>query len=71
MRQKLADQKIASSVCYPQPLHLQEVYKSLGYKPGSLPVAEQAANEVLSLPVYPGMPIEHIERVCQALAEAL
>ena len=71
VRQKLTDQKIASSVCYPQPLHLQEVYKSLGYRPGSLPVAEQAATEALSLPVYPGMPLEHVERVCEALVEAV
>jgi dTDP-4-amino-4,6-dideoxygalactose transaminase len=63
LRQALTDNQIGSSQCYPQGLHLQEVYKHLGYKPGSLPVCENACTETLSLPVYPGMPVEHIERV--------
>jgi dTDP-4-amino-4,6-dideoxygalactose transaminase len=71
VRQHLTDNKVASSVCYPKPLHLQDVYQPLGYRPGSLPVAEQAAGETLSLPIYPGMPIEHIQRVVDVLAMAL
>jgi dTDP-4-amino-4,6-dideoxygalactose transaminase len=71
IRQTLTDNKIGSSIAYPMPLHLQDVYHSLGYKPGSLPVSEQAANETLSLPIYPGMPIEHIQRVADVLADAL
>ncbi|MEK7758664.1 MAG: DegT/DnrJ/EryC1/StrS family aminotransferase, partial [Pseudomonadota bacterium] len=46
-------------------------YKHLGYKPGSLPVCEQASGEVLSLPVYPGMPLAHVERVCTVMRDAL
>ena len=64
VREALVAAQIGHSLCYPQGLHLQDVYKHLGYQPGSLPVTEQASTEVLSLPVYPGMPIEHIERVC-------
>ncbi len=67
VRQALTDAQIGTSQCYPQGLHLQEVYKRLGYKPGSLPVCEHACTETLSLPVYPGMPLDHIERVCEAL----
>lgn len=47
-----------SGVHYPIPLHRQPVYHRLGYAAGSLPVAERAAEEVLSLPIYPEMPGE-------------
>ena len=71
VRQVLTDAQIGSSQCYPQGLHLQEVYKRLGYQPGSLPVCEHATAETLSLPIYPGMPLDHIERVCEVLLEAV
>ncbi len=67
VRQVLTEAQIGTSQCYPQGLHRQEVYKHLGYKPGSLPVCEQACTETLSLPIYPGMPPAHIERVCEVL----
>jgi dTDP-4-amino-4,6-dideoxygalactose transaminase len=71
VRQVLTDAQIGTSQCYPQGLHLQEVYKHLNYHPGSLPVCEQACTETLSLPVYPGMPAEHVERVCEVLLAAI
>jgi dTDP-4-amino-4,6-dideoxygalactose transaminase len=71
VRQMLTDAQIGTSQCYPQGLHLQDVYKKLGYKFGSLPVCEHATTETLSLPIYPGMPIEHIERVCDVVAASL
>ena len=46
---------IEAGIHYPLPLHLQRAYAYLGTKPGSLPVTEQAAGEVLSLPLYPEM----------------
>jgi len=69
VRQALTDAQIGTSQCYPQGLHLQEVYKHLGYQPGSLPVCEHATTETLSLPIYPGMPLDHIERVCEVVLE--
>jgi dTDP-4-amino-4,6-dideoxygalactose transaminase len=71
VRQALTDNQIGTSLCYPQGLHLQEVYRHLGYKPGSLPVCETATSETLSLPIYPAMPHDHIERVCKVLLQAV
>lgn len=53
LRQALAAQKIGSEVYYPLPLHQQPCFADLGWETGSLPVTEQAAREVLSLPVFP------------------
>lgn len=71
VRQTLSDSQIGSSQCYPLGLHLQDVYRQLGYRQGSLPICEQATAETLSLPIYPGMPIEHVERVCTVLLSAV
>ena len=67
----LLAQGIDTSVFYPLPLHLQPAYASLGGKPSRLPVAERAAHEVLSLPLYPEMTNEQIDRVADAVREAL
>jgi len=67
VRASLTEQQIGTALCYPQGLHLQEVYKGLNYKPGSLPVTEKACTEALSLPIYPGMPESDIDRVCSSL----
>ena len=52
---------------YSPPIHLQPAYADLGYRKGDLPEAERASQEVLSLPMYPGMPEEMVERVSAAL----
>lgn len=69
LRQRLNDNKIGNSVCYPRPLHLQEVYTGLGYVPGDLPVSEQLANEVISLPIFPSMKSSQVERVCEIVLD--
>ena len=69
LRRSLAGQGVGTAVYYPVPLHLQPLYSALGYKPGDLPESERAAREVLSLPVYPELTAEQIERVAAALAE--
>ena len=60
---------IGNAVHYPMPLHLQKAYASLGYKPGDFPVAEQAAREVLSLPMYPELTDAQIQRVVAVVRE--
>lgn len=69
LKAQLQAQGIASMIYYPVPLHRQTVYESLGYEPGSLPVAELAAQEVLSLPMYPELPEADQERVIFAIKD--
>jgi len=59
----LADRAIESRVFYPQPLHVQPALADLGMREGSLPVAEQAAREVLALPVHAHLTAADRERV--------
>ena len=68
---ELARAGIESAVHYPIPLHLQPMYSNLGYSPGQLPVAEQAAREVLSLPMYPELTDAQIEHVGTSLRHAV
>jgi dTDP-4-amino-4,6-dideoxygalactose transaminase len=69
LRQFLADRKIGSEIYYPLPLHLQPVFSYLGLKAGDLPVAEQAAREVLALPMFPELTAAEIKLVVESIAE--
>jgi dTDP-4-amino-4,6-dideoxygalactose transaminase len=69
LQQHLADRKIGSAVYYPIPLHLQKCFAPLGYQRGSLPASEQAADEVLSLPIFPEMTRGEQDAVIAALAQ--
>jgi dTDP-4-amino-4,6-dideoxygalactose transaminase len=72
VKQKLDAGGITSSmIYYPVPLHVQTAYRDLGVKPGSLSTAEQAALEVLSLPMYPELKEEQIKNVAEAVKQAL
>jgi len=52
------------------PVHLQPAYADLGYLRGQFPESERAADEVLSLPMYPEMTRTQIDEVCGVLQEA-
>ena len=65
----LKEQAIGHKVYYPVPLHLQECYQPLGYKKGDLPVSEQMASEVLSLPIYPELSHFQMEMVVGTIKE--
>lgn len=70
VRQRLQAARIGFNLCYPQPLHLQAVYRDLGYAPGDLPRAEQASRESISLPIHPYMSEQQVERVVEVVRGA-
>lgn len=68
LRAHLAAEHIQTGVYYPVPLHLQPCFSDLGYHEGDLPVAEEAARNVLALPLYPEITEDQQERVVDAVA---
>jgi len=68
LRKHLEAKSIQTAVYYPLSLHLQEVYKSLGYKPGDFPQSELAQEQVLSLPMYPELSQRQLEEVVTAIS---
>jgi dTDP-4-amino-4,6-dideoxygalactose transaminase len=67
----LAEKGVGCGVHYPVPVHLQEAYRDLGYRPGAFPRAEQSSNEFLSLPMFPELTSVQLEVVVQAVKEAV
>ena len=64
---KLKEQGVATGVYYPVPLHLQKVYKNLGYKEGDMPVAEYLSHRTFAIPVYPELNEEQVEYIISKL----
>jgi dTDP-4-amino-4,6-dideoxygalactose transaminase len=65
----LREQGVETTIHYPLPIHLQPAFRDLGYNIGDLPATERASAEVLSLPLYPGMPEEHINRITDIISK--
>jgi dTDP-4-amino-4,6-dideoxygalactose transaminase len=63
----LRDRGIHTGLHYPLPVHLQNCYRSWGYQKDSLPVSEQVATEILSLPMFPGLTAEQQSAVTAAI----
>jgi dTDP-4-amino-4,6-dideoxygalactose transaminase len=67
LRERLKEAGVSSMVYYPVPLHLQPALGFLGHKEGDFPVAENISREVLSLPIYPELPLSDVERVSEII----
>ena len=63
LQERLSAVGIGTGVHYPIPLHLSVPHRNFGYQRGDLPIAERAADEVLSLPLFPGLAIEDQRRI--------
>jgi dTDP-4-amino-4,6-dideoxygalactose transaminase len=70
LRQSLEQRGVQTGIHYPIPVHLQPGYAELGYGPGDFPAAEQAAAQVLSLPIYPELTRDQQSHVIGAVREA-
>jgi len=71
VRQQLSDSNVGTEIYYPIPLHLQKSFEFLCYEHGSLPETEQAAGEVLSLPIFPELEEQEIRFVVDSLVAAM
>ncbi len=69
LQKYLHSKGISTAIYYPLSLHLQEVYKSLGYKIGDFPQSEKAQEEVLSLPIYPELNEKQIREIAEVIKE--
>ena len=67
----LIEKKVPYGVYYPIPLHLQEAYSAAGKPKGAFPVAERAADEVLSLPMHTELDDEQQKYIVQSIVEAM
>jgi len=67
LRDWLRQNGVAADIHYPTPIHLQPAYADLEMPEGSLPLTEQYASEILSLPMFPGLTDEEIERCCEVI----
>jgi dTDP-4-amino-4,6-dideoxygalactose transaminase len=72
-RDKLQDalnaRGIQTGIHYPIPVHMQKAYGNYGFVAGDLPITEQAAEELLSLPMFPELRKEQVEAVARAVRE--
>jgi dTDP-4-amino-4,6-dideoxygalactose transaminase len=71
LQKRLAKSGIGTGIHYPVPLHLQEAYRDLQYPTGSFPICERVASEILSLPMYPQIRTDQIQRVVGEVAAFL
>lgn len=71
LAEKLNAQSIQTGIHYPIPCHLQPAYKYLGYRAGDFPQAEILCQQILSLPMYPGLTGDRIGRIVATIKSAI
>jgi dTDP-4-amino-4,6-dideoxygalactose transaminase len=69
LQRTLQSNGIGTGIHYPVPVHLQPAYEDAAYGPGDFPHSERAANEVLSLPMYPELSFTNVEMIVAAVKE--
>lgn len=68
LKNYLSEKEIGALIHYPIPPHLQKAYSNLGYKKNDFPIAENLANTMLSLPIWPGMTNDEVSYVCENIS---
>ena len=68
LRKHLEAEQIGTGLHYPLPLHFQNAYRFLGFKQGDFANVERVASQILSLPMYPQLPFNQLEAVCQKIS---
>jgi dTDP-4-amino-4,6-dideoxygalactose transaminase len=71
VKRRMAEREVQTAVYYPLPLHLQPMYRDVGYREGDFPEAERAAREVLCLPMYPELTDAQVDEVIDAVKRSL
>jgi len=71
LKDQLSEQGIQVGIHYPIPCHLQPAYQNLGYKEGDFPQAEKLSQQILSLPMYPGLTTHQINQVVSAIQSTI
>ena len=69
IRSALQAQGIPTAVYYPIPIHLSSAYSGHGHQKGDLPVSEDIANKIFSLPMHPYLEDDQIDRIVQIIEE--
>lgn len=71
LKEALAEKGISTGIHFPIPLHLQPCLKHLGYQKGDFPITEKAAQEILSLPMYPELTPEQITHITKQIQKIM
>lgn len=67
LRKYLASKKIPTMVHYPKAVHQQPAYTKVYKRKWNLPVTKKLSSQIISLPMYPEMPLSHVDKVCAAI----